>query len=311
MMRSTHTPRRPPPRISTPEFWPATFDRFDEILSSAVHCQVEHIGTSAGGRAIHGVTYRGRSGAPTVGLVGGMHGHEPQGPATCCNVISVLGYGRDLKGTAWPEMVDDLNYVIVPVLNPDARARMPNSFVGLAVQDIKHYDAGMTLEGVRHEPGNEDCDPAQMMVLGGLFNDAGQHVNRETDPDNIRSPEIRALMEFMGDHRPDIVLEFHAHSAPPMLIRPTNLVPEDVQARQQALCDTILARAAAEEIVFSPKVPASDKVSTSLYHHFAGSVPILYESPQGVLDSEVPWPHEQIIDTCMFVVSCLCAEMMG
>ncbi|MGD9496656.1 MAG: hypothetical protein AB7Y46_10160 [Armatimonadota bacterium] len=46
--------RRLPPRIATPEFWPATFDRFDEILSTAAHCQVEHIGTSAGGRAIEG-----------------------------------------------------------------------------------------------------------------------------------------------------------------------------------------------------------------------------------------------------------------
>jgi len=206
--------RRLPPRISTPEFWPATFDRFDEILSLRPHCQVEHIGTSAGGRAIHGVTYRGRSGAPTLGLVGGMHGHEPQGPATCFNVISVLGYGRDLKGSTWPAIVDDLSYVIVPVLNPDARARMPNSFVGLSRQDILHYDAGMTLEGVRHEHADEDCDPEQMMILGGLFNDAGQHVNRESDPENLRSPEIRAVMGFMADHRPDIVLEFHAHAAP-------------------------------------------------------------------------------------------------
>lgn len=310
-MRSRRTMRRPPPRIVTPEFWPATFDRFDEILSGAAHCQVEHIGTSAGGRAIHGVCYRGRSGAPTIGLVGGMHGHEPQGPATCFNVISVLGYGRDLKGTAWPEIVDDLNFVIVPVLNPDARARMPNSFVGLARQDILHYDAGMTLEGVRHEPGDADCDPAQMMILGGLFNDAGQHVNRETDPENIRSPEIRALMEFMSDHRPEVVLEFHAHGAPPMLIRPTHLVPDDAQARQRELCEAILARAAAEGIEFSPQVPEATHISTSLYHHFAGSVPILYESPQGVLDAGPAWSHEEIIDACMLVVSCLCAELMG
>ncbi|MGD9497281.1 MAG: M14 family zinc carboxypeptidase [Armatimonadota bacterium] len=302
--------RRLPPRISTPEFWPATFDRFDELLSSARHCQVEHIGTSAGGRAIHGVTCRGRPDAPTLGLVGGMHGHEPQGPAACFNVISVLGYGRDLKGAVWPEIVDDLTYVIVPVANPDARARMPNSFVGLARQDILHYDAGMTLEGVRHEPGNEDCDPAQMMILGGLFNDAGQHVNRETDPASIRSPEVAALMEFMADHRPDVVLEFHAHGAPPMLIRPTNLVPDQVQARQQELCDAILAKAAGRGIEFSPDVPASATCSTSLYYHFGGAVPILYESPQGVLDAGPAWSHEEIIDTCMFVVSCLCAELM-
>lgn len=302
--------RRLPPLISTPEFWPATFDRFDRILSGAVHCQVEHIGTSAGGRAVHGVTYRGRTGAPTLALVGGMHGHEPQGAAACLNVITVLGYGRDLKGTSWPQIVDDLNYVIVPLLNPDARARMPNSFVGLARQDILHYDAGMTLEGERHEPGDEDCDPDEMMILGGLFNDDGQHVNRETDPENIRSPEIRALMDFMADHEPDVVLEFHAHAALPMLIRPDAGLPEDIRQRQQGLCERILERARTEDIPFNESFPTSDRLSTCLYHHFGGSVPLLYESPQGVLDSDAAWSHEQIIDTCMMVVSCLCEELM-
>ncbi len=301
--------RRLPPRITTPEFWPATFDRYDEILSTAAHCQVEHLGTSAGGRAIHGVTCRGRSGAPTVGLVGGMHGHEPQGPATCMNVISVLGYGRDLKGTSWPEIVGDLNYVIVPLLNPDGRARMPNSFVGLARQDILHYDAGMTLDGERYDPQG-DCNPEEMMILGGLYNDAGNHVNRETDPENIRSPEVRATMGFIADHRPDIVLEFHAHAAPPLLIRPTNLVPDEAQQEQEQICERIIADAKAQGILFDGKVPTSARCSTSLYHHFGGATPILYESPQGVLDSKAPWSHEQIIDTCMFVVSELCSYLM-
>lgn len=302
--------RRRPPRIITPDFWPATFDRFDELLVRAYHCTIEHIGTSAGNRAIHGVTWRGRNDMPTFGLVGGMHGHEPQGPAACFNVISVLQTGRDLKGESWPEITPDLNYVIVPLLNPDARARMPNSFVGLARQDILHYDAGMTLEGVRQDSGDEDCDPSQMMVLGGLFNEAGNHVNRETDPENIRSPEIRALMSFVADHKPDLVLEFHAHAAPPMLIAPVNLVPPEVQDRQAALTEAVIRRAREEGIDFNEEVPKSEKLSTSLYHHFGGSVPVLYESPQGVLDSPCPWEHERIIDTCLFVVSCLAAELV-
>lgn len=302
---------RRPPRIDTPEFWPATFDRFDELLIGAYHCTVEHIGTSAGGRAIHSLTWRGRDDMPTLALVGGMHGHEPQGVAACFNVISILRSGRDLKGESWPEIVPELNYLFVPLLNPDARARMPNSFVGLAKQDILHYDSGMTLEGERHEWSDEDCDPSQMMILGGLFNDAGNHVNRETDPEDLRSPEIRALMGFVADHKPDLVLEFHAHAALPMLICPTNLVPDEVQARQEQICADILERAAQEQIPFDDKVPKSEKVSTALYHHFGGSVPILYESPQGVLDSPCPWTHEQIIDTCLFVVSCLAAELSG
>jgi len=197
----------------------------------------------------------------------------------------------------------------VPIANPDARARMPNSFVGLATQDIRHYDAGMTLTGERYEPGDSDCDPEQMMILGGLFNDAGQHINRETDPENLRSPEMRAVMGFMADHEPDIALEFHAHSAPPLLIAPGNLVPTEVRARQQAICERIIEAAAREGIVFQPQVPVSEKCATALYYHFAGAVPILYESPQGVLDSIASWSHEQIIDGCMFVISCLCREL--
>ncbi len=311
MMVDRIRPRRLPPRISTPDFWPATFDRFDEILASASHCQVEHIGTSAGGRAIHGVTYRGRSGAPMVGLVGGMHGHEPQGPATCFNVISVLGYGRDLKGTAWPGIVDDLSFAIVPVLNPDARARMPNSFVGLATQDILHYDAGMTHDGRRNDAVDDDVDPSEMMILGGWYNDTGDHVNRETDPDNISAPEVAATMQFMANHRPDVVLELHAHAGAPMLIRPDAGLPEEARKRQEALCDHILAAAAREEIPFRQDVPVSDRLSTCLYHHFADSVPLLYESPQGVLDSEAAWSHEEIIDACMFVVSEVCEFVMA
>ena len=303
--------RRLPPRIMTPDFWPATFDRFDELLAAAGHCAIEHIGTSAGGRAIHGVVYRGDPDMPTLAVIGGIHGHESQGPAACFNLISVLGYGRDLKGTPWPEISSELNYVIVPIANPDARGRMPNCFVGLATQDILHYDAGMNAGGERHEHDDVDCDPEEMMILGGLFNDAGQHINRETNPYDIRSPEIRELMSFMADHQPDIALEFHAHSAPPMMIAPVNLVPDDVRERQRGICERLVERASSEGMQFQEQIPASDKISSSLYHHFGGAVPVLYESPQGVLDSTAPWSHEQIIDGCMFVISCMCAELTG
>ena len=72
--------------------------------------------------------------------------------------------------------------------------------------------------------------------------------------------------------------------------------------------NTIGARIAQQSEVV---VAEAEQIATSLYHHFAGSVPILYESPQGVLDSEAPWSHEEIVDACMCVVSCLCEELLG
>jgi hypothetical protein len=117
-------------------------------------------------------------------------------------------------------------------------------------------------------------------------------------------------MEFIADHEPDIVLDFHAHAAPPLMIRPTNLVPAEMQQRQQRLCEQIIDAAQAEDILFDGKILASEKCSSSLYHHFGGAMPLIYESPQGTLDSKAPWSHEQIIDTCMFVVSRLCNHLM-
>lgn len=302
--------RRLPPRISTPEFWPATFDRFDEILAGADHCQVEHIGTSAGGRAIHGVTRRGRSDGPTLGLVGGAHGHQPQGSAICLNVVSVLGYGRDLKGSSWPQIVDDLSYVIVPVLNPDARARMPNAFVGLARQDVLHYGDGITLEGTQHAPGDDGCDPDAMMILGGRFNDAGHQLSREGDAENIQSPEVAAAMRYMADHQPDVVLELEGHAGAPRLVRPDHDLPEDARERQQTLCEGIVARCREEGIELNITRSTCPGLSTRLYHHVAGAAPLLYEGPQGLLDSDAAWSHEQIIDTAMSVVSALVAQLM-
>ena len=78
-----------------------------------------------------------------------------------------------------------------------------------------------------------------------------------------------------------------------------------------ALCHRIIDAANAEGLLFDGKILTSEKSSAGLYHHFSGGIPLLYESPHGVLDSKAPWSHEQIIDTCMFVISCLCERLMG
>ena len=77
-----------------------------------------------------------------------------------------------------------------------------------------------------------------------------------------------------------------------------------------ALCREIIEAATTEDILFDGKVLDSERSSAALYHQLCGATPLIYESPQGVLDSKAPWSHEQIIETCMFVVSCLCERLM-
>jgi hypothetical protein len=83
-----------------------------------------------------------------------------------------------------------------------------------------------------------------------------------------------------------------------------------MQQAQQRLCERDHRHRGRRGYPLRRQDLASERCSTSLYHHFGGALPLLYESPQGVLDSKAPWSHEQIIDTCMFVVSQLCSHLM-
>lgn len=297
-----------PPQITTPDFWPADEVAYRNQLDRCLYATVETIGRSAGGREIWGVSCQRREGAPTLAVCGGMHGHESQGPAACFNLIHILQFGKDLKRRRW--QFPDINYVVVPVINPDARARVPNAFVGLSVQDVKNYDAGLLHNGERND-SRGDVNPADMLILGGLFNDAGIHVNRHPDPADNASPEIAAVARFISRTAPDMVLETHAHCAPPQFYCPFGDLPDEVQARQNAVCLAVIARGAEEGWDFAPNTGAVHGLSTNIYHTVAGALPILFESPQGTLDAGPRLNHEQIIDVNLFVIQTLAHIVAG
>jgi len=288
-----------PPPIVTPDFWPATQERYCELLQQLCPEEVETIGRSAGGREIWAARFELRPGAPTVGVVGGMHGHEAQGPASCFNLLSIIKTGRDLKGHEWPGF-DRVNWAIVFCLNPDARARMPNSFVGLSVKDVTNYDSGLLLDGERRS-GSGDVNPEEMLILGGLFNDAGVDILRHGERADTLSPEREAVLGFIELARPTVCLELHAHCAPPQFYCPLTPAPPEVVDRQIEIVDGIVAAGNAAGYEFAPKTGEVPGLSTALYHEVAGAVPMLFESPQGVLDAGPRWDHARIVDVNLFV----------
>lgn len=288
-----------PPQIVTPDFWPATPEQYRELLERLCPGEFETIGRSAGGRDLWAATVAMRSGAPTVGVVGGMHGHEAQGPASCFNLLSILKTGRDLKGQAW-DGFDRVNWALVFCLNPDARARMPNSFVGLSVKDVTNHDSGLKLDGERRS-GQGDVAPEEMLILGGLFNDAGVDILRHGDRADTISPEREAVLGFFERARPQVCLELHAHCAPPQFYCPLTPAPPEIVARQIEIVDCIVAAGNAAGYAFADKTGEVPGLSTALYHEVAGAVPMLFESPQGALDAGPRWDHARIIDVNLFV----------
>jgi hypothetical protein len=298
-----------PPRIVTPEFWPAQEAEYRALLERLSPGDYEVIGHSAGGREVWGLQWEMRPGAPTVGVVGGMHGHEAQGPASCFNLLSALKTGRDLKGKAWPG-IEQANWAIVFVLNPDARVRMPNAFVGLSVEDVRNYDSGLMADGQRKSVRG-DVDPQNTLILGGLFNDAGVDIIHHGDRADTVSPEREAVLGFMGRVRPQVCLELHAHCAPPVFYCPLTPTPPDVQTTQIAWTEAIIARGREAGMEWSGNTGEVNGLSTALYHEVAGAVPLLFESPQGVLDAGPRWDHAQIVDVNLFVMAQLAALVLA
>ena len=297
-----------PPEIVTPDFWPAREAQYRRLLEGLENGRVETIGRSAGGRELWAVTYRRSEEAPTFCVLGGMHGHEAQGPAACFNLLSLLESGADLKGQAGPEF-PEINYVVVPIINPDARARMLNSFVGLSVQDVLNYDAGRTRAGERNARSG-DVSPEEMLILGGLYNDRGVDLIRHNDSQAIGSPELEAIFAFIGRTRPDVCLELHAHCAAPQFYCPLAPLPAEAQQRQIALTEAIITEGSEAGYEFAANTGEVAGLSTALYHQVGGALPFLFESPQGVVDAGPQWDHARIIDVNLFVMSRLARSLV-
>lgn len=289
-----------PPHIQTPDFWPASETEYRRLLEGLCPGGYEVIGHSAGAREIFALHLVNADNAPTIGVVGGMHGHEPQGPAACFNLLSALTVGVDLKGHAWPAL-DTVNWAIVFCLNPDARARMPNAFVGLSVGDVRNYDSGLMADGTRRD-FRGDVDPAETMILGGLYNDAGVDIIQHGDVADKASPEREAVLAFMARVRPTACLELHAHCAPPQFYCPLMPVPEKAAVEQLRLTETIIARGRESGYGFADNTGEVSGLSTALYHEVSGAIPLLFESPQGVLDAGPRWDHAKIVDVNLFVI---------
>ena len=279
------------PEISTPDFWAANIDDIEAQIQGVKEGKVTQIGTSFAGHRLWAVEFPGKS-EVTFALLGGMHGHEPEGPVACLNIINVLEKGTDLKGKEWPEINREITWIILPLINPDGRVRNPNSFVGLSQQDVMNYGQGIGLQGERYEFAPQE-DPEKMLILGGLYNDAGKQCYFP------ETPERQAVMGYLKNRRPSLLLEYHAHCTPPQIYCHSAL-PEEIRQKQVELERSIREEAAERGIVFiEPKFHGSKPFTE--YYYQCGALPLLYESPQGVVEQDRIWTHEEIVDVAILV----------
>ncbi len=231
-----------------PAFWLGTVEEVNNFIKSHVQKgRVETIGTSAGGRPIMAVfygqprqgkgtttlsgasginrigPYRGPDNDKTVYLgMGGVHGFELEGIVGVVNLISVMETGKDLNGKTWPEIIDMMNKVdriiLIPLMNPDGRARVP---LRMEMHQVYSKDSYLVHEylNVGGKPdgtliGHPDVkefipiDFSKVGFPGGYPNDAGVNIMHDDFFGTIQ-PETQALFDLVAREKPDLIINMH------------------------------------------------------------------------------------------------------
>src|SRR5699024_3789944 len=113
----------------------------------------------------------------TLLLIGGEHGQETEGIAALTALISLLHSGSDFVGGENPALLSaarQMRVVIVPVANPDGRARVqPASMLGGLQDDLSYWGMGTHKDGTLYRwPQCKFVHPMRDDVgfLGGYYN---------------------------------------------------------------------------------------------------------------------------------------------
>ncbi|MBK9170761.1 MAG: hypothetical protein IPM24_25350 [Bryobacterales bacterium] len=309
--------------VEPPPFWVGDVDGVARFLETRVRKgKVTRIGVSAGGRPILAVSY----GTPRLGkgtstysgslgfgdiraflgpqaakkvhvAMAGVHGGEFEGIVGLVNLISVLESGKDLRGKPWPAIAEAAaaidRIVIVPVANPDGRARVP-------VRMLAHRGEDHTVQEYFNTGGRRDgkligwpqckehipLDFSTTQFPGGYPNDAGVNIQHDDFLSPRRQPETEAVLRLASEERPDLMLNMHTGAS---FIQPlrTFMAPA-MMPHFDAFYRRVRGRLAREGLQSSDDPaaagdPARERVMVynldTALHLVSGTLAILVESP--------------------------------
>ncbi len=317
-----------------PAYWRTDLAAIDELAGRLKRPEVRVIARSPGGHPVYAFSYGEKQnidrkanynsacGAndrrwfdgfapkkPVLLLLGAVHGHETEGVAALYNLMEVLETGHDLRGEAHPELTqlaEHVRLVIVPVANPDGRARVePASCVGMTNEELRHWGQGRWLDGsLCGWPECKQKHPIKDHVsfLGGYYNDDGINLMH----DQFFRPwanETKALLNLAEDEHADWIIQLHGGSNSEAHLLQPRYVPVEVGQAVHDLAVACDAKAQADGFHFTiSDVPDRESGTTpptfnlcSALHHVCGAVSCVYESNQCIVDDRGPQrTHDQI-----------------
>jgi len=314
-----------------PAWWGSTVGRLHQEVAAVKAGQARVIAHSPGTRPIHVVSYgepepewRGRAnlssaiGAlkpeaycdkpkrqrPVLFILAGIHGQEMEGMVAAASVIRLMETGCDLRGLPQPALVEKLSrlrLIIVPLANPDGRARVPyEGWVGLPAEEMTIWGQGTHADGEPFgwRPGKaiHPMRGAEIGRLGGYFDDNGVNMMH----DNWAEPwsgTTRALLRLTEEEGPDLLLNLHSYGQPPGIFH-----TDYANAAHHAVVET-LANSYYERLVGSGYRHLCDKPKyfgsfnfNSLLHHVGADAAITLESPHGISPNSLDFDYDAILN---------------
>lgn len=317
--------------ISYPPYWITSNEDVKAYLEkNAVKGKVSVAGHSAGGREILVYEYGEKedlsqpvtlSSAWTVNkpelytrtmerkkmtlfIYGAIHGAEVEGTAGLMNLINLLEHGVDLLGRrndAILKFAEQYRLVIVPLSQPDGRARFPrNSLVGQSLDVFQYYAHGYWKDGSPCKyPYHKEIVPLpvdQMEQLGAYFNDNGVNCQHDDFFGNVQ-PEVQTLIRLVHEERPDFILSTHGCEATPGSSSPAACLSKNALHIMQSLAVSILVRLTCAGLrPYQPPVLEQKEffILQDVLFMASGGLPYLFEFPHGCVNE--PFTHEEIID---------------
>lgn len=339
--------------MKSPFFWKTTLKDVDMAVMNAQKCSEKRILTlSAGGRPVHmlaygekkqyksAANYSSACGAGdrscfnnpkntqrTLVLIGAVHGQEMEGIAALMDLISLLETGRDLAGNPNDTLLSFLQavrLVIVPVANPDGRARVePDALVGMTDEDLRYWGQGTWKDGTYC--GYPDCKKVHPIgeaagFLGGYFNDDGININAD-NYFHCMAKETQAILDLCAEEQADMVLHLHGGSnLPGTLLQAYYLTQEANEAiyNLSCRCNEVGEKENLNFGIISPpkqqahgkNPPAFDFVCA--VHHVCGAWSMCYESNQCIIDEDGPHrTHAEIIRMHMILFEQAIKMLLG
>lgn len=322
--------------MTCPEYWKTSNEDIKFLYDSAEKAEKSILTYSAGGREVYCFAYgQGNKNAPkranwssalgsgdprcysdpdtktpTLVLIGTEHGQETEGTAALANLISLLETGKDLAGAENAELTalfKDIRIVIVPIANPDGRARVqPAAIVGLTQRELRYWGQGTWKDGsLCGWPECKKIHPilGQTEFLGGYYNDDGINPMHD-DFFSPKASETKALLDLCERECADIVIHLHGGGDSKGNLMQTSYMSAPAKAIVEKLAKNCFERGKAEGLEFVGEhacdldggaVPGAFNLASAV-HHKCGAVSFVYESNECIIDEPGPkLTHAQIL----------------